>query len=130
MGVASGRQGQSYGILMTALKKGATDPRKGIRYDEYFLTPTQMKSNFKDLYNYAKGHPGLMFVAAYTMHNRGDVGLGAACNACRYSSTQLACFIGSCDTWGIPLNVVFEDYFDKAVIKSYQSHMERYSMLS
>ena len=130
MGVASGRQGQSYGIVMTALKKGATDPRKGIRYDEYFLTPTQMKSNFKDLYNYAKRHPGLTFVAAYTMHNRSDVGLGAARNTCRHSSTQLARFISSCDTWGVPRNVVFEDYFDKAVRKSYQSHIEGYSMLS
>ena len=50
MGVASRRQGQSYGIVTIALKKGFTDPRTGIRYDEHFLTPDQMKRNFKDLY--------------------------------------------------------------------------------
>ena len=40
MGVASSRQGQSYGTVTVALKKGVTDPRTGIRYDEHFLTPT------------------------------------------------------------------------------------------
>ena len=130
MGVASGRQGQSYGIVTMALKKGATDPRTSISYDEHFLVPTQMKSNFKDLYDYAKMHPGLTFVVAYTMHKGGDTGLGAARNACGYSSTQLAGFFGSCDIGGVPCNVVFEDYFDRVVRKSYQSHIKGYSMLS
>ena len=35
MGVASGRQGQSYGIVTIALQKGATDPRTGITYNEH-----------------------------------------------------------------------------------------------
>ena len=68
MGVASGCQGQSYGIATIALKKGFTDPRMGIRYDEHFLTPDQMKRNFKDLYDYARAHPDLTFVVAYTLH--------------------------------------------------------------
>ena len=68
MGVASGRQGQSYGIVKMALKKGFTDPRTGIRYYKHFLTPTQIKVNFKDLYGYARSYPGLMFVVAYTMN--------------------------------------------------------------
>ena len=41
IGVASGRQEQSHGIVTMALKKGATDPRTGIRYDEHFLMPTR-----------------------------------------------------------------------------------------
>ena len=64
MGVVSGRQGQSYGIVTIALKKGFTDPRTGIKYEEHFLTLTQMKVNFKDLYGYARSHPGLTFVIA------------------------------------------------------------------
>ena len=82
MGIASGRQEQSHGIVTMALKKGATDPRTGIRYDEHFLTPTQMRSNFKDLHDYARTHPALTFVVAYTMHKRGDARLGAGPNAC------------------------------------------------
>ena len=74
MGVASGRQGQSYGIVTIALKMGFTEPRTGIRYDEHFLTPMQMKVNFKDLYGYTTSHPGLTFVAAYTMHTHGNQG--------------------------------------------------------
>ena len=34
-GVASGRQGQSYGIVTITLQKGATDPRTGITYNEH-----------------------------------------------------------------------------------------------
>ena len=130
MVVASGRQGQSYGSIMMILKKGATDPRRGIQYDKHFLMPTQMKSNFKDLYNYAKTHSGLTFVVVYTMHKCGDAGLGAACNACGDSSTQLSGFFGSCEIWGVPCNVVFEGYFNRVVRKSYQSYMKGYSMLS
>ena len=58
-----------------------------------------MRSNFKDLYDYARAHLGLTFVVAYTMHKPGDAGLGAARNACGYSSTQVAGFLGSCDIW-------------------------------
>ena len=82
MGVASGRQGQSYGTVTTSLEKGATDPRTGIRFYEHFLTATQMKSNFKDLYRYVRAHPGLTFVVEYSMHKSNDAGLGAARNAC------------------------------------------------
>ena len=89
-----------------------------------------MRSNFKDLYDNARAHLGLMFVVAYTMHKPGDAGLGAARNACGYSSTQVAGFFGSCDIWRVQRNVVFEDYLDKVVRKSYQSHMKGYSMLS
>ena len=113
-----------------ALKKGVTDPRTGIRYDEHFLTPTQMRLNFKDLYDYARAYPRLTFVVAYTMHKRGDVRMGAAHSACEYSSNQLADFFGSCNTWEIPHNVVFEDYFDSLVKKIYRGHMKKYSMLS
>ena len=102
MGVASGRQGQSYGIVTIALKMGFTEPRTGIRYDEHFLTPMQMKVNFKDLYGYATSHPGLTFVAAYTMHTHGNPRLGPTHNTCDYNSTQLANFFGSCDIWGVP----------------------------
>ena len=112
MGVASGRQGQSYGIVTIALKKCFSDPRTGIRYDEHFLTPTQMKMNFKDLYHYARFHSGLTFVVAYTMHVRGNPRLVPAHNSCGYNSTQLANVFGSCDIWGVPSNVVFEDHFD------------------
>ena len=115
MGVASGRQGQSYGIVTIALQKGATDPRTGITYNEHYLTPEQIKANFKDLYDYARKHPSLTFVVAYTMHVRGNPRLGSARNACGYTSYQLANFFGSCDVWGIPRNVVFEDHFDKVV---------------
>ena len=121
MGVASGRQGQSYGIVTIALKKGFTDPRTGIRYDEHFLTPDQMKRNFKDLYDYARMHPDLTFVVAYTLHKQGNPRMGPAHNACGYHSFQLARFFGSCDAWGIPLNIVFEDYFDRVVRKGLHS---------
>ena len=117
MEVASERQGQSYRIVTIALKKGFTDPRTGIRYEKHFLTPAQMKTNFKDLYDYARSHPGLTFVVAYTMHARGNPRLGLACNTCGYSSTQLAGFFSSCDIWGVPRNVVFEEYFDRVVYR-------------
>ena len=91
MGVASGRQGQSYGIVTIALKKGFTDSRTGIRYDEHFLTSTQMKVNFKDLYSYARSHPGLTFVVAYTKHAHSNPELGPAHNACSYNSTTTCC---------------------------------------
>ena len=106
MGVASGRQGQSYGIVTIALKKGFTDPRTGIRYDEYFLTTDQMKINFKDLYDYARAHPDLTFVVAYTLHKQGNPRMGPAHNACGYNSFQLARF-----------NIVFEAYFDRVARK-------------
>ena len=109
-GVASGRQGQSYGIVTIALQKGATDPRTGITYNEHYLTPEQIKANFKDLYDYARKHPSLTFVVVC-----GNPRLGSARNACGYTSYQLANFFGSCDVWGIPRNVVFEDHFDKVV---------------
>ena len=118
MGVASGRQGQIYGIVTIALKKGFRDPRKGIRYDEHFLTPDQMKRNFKGLYDYARTHPDLTFLVAYTLHKQG---LGPAPNACGYDSFQLARCFGSCDAWGIPLNIVFENYFDRVARKGLHS---------
>ena len=121
MGVASGRQGQSYGIVTIALKKGFTNPRTGIRYDKYFLTLTQMKVNLKDSYSYARSDPGLTFVVAYTMHARGNPRPVPAHNAYDYNSTQFANFFGSCDIWGVPSNVVFEDHFDRVV---YQCSMQ------
>ena len=89
------------------LNKGTADPRTSIRYDEHFLTPTQMRPNFKDFYDYARVHPGLMFAVVYTMHKHSEAGLGAIHNACRYSSTQLSDFFGSCDIWGVLHNMVF-----------------------
>ena len=121
IGIASGHQGQSYGIVMIALKKGFTDPRMGIRYDKHFLTPDQMKRNFKDLYNYARTHPDRTFVVAYTLYKQGNPHMGPAHNACGYDSFQLARFFGSCDVWGIPLNIVFEDYFDRVARKGLHS---------
>ena len=47
MGVASSRQGQSYGFVTIALEKGHADLRAGIRHDKHFLTPQQTKKNFK-----------------------------------------------------------------------------------
>ena len=47
MGIASSRQGQSYGFVTIALEKGHADLRAGIRYDKHFLTPQQTKKNFK-----------------------------------------------------------------------------------
>ena len=80
-----------------------------------------MKVNFKNLYRYARSHPGLTFVVAYTMHVRGNPRLGPDHNACGYNSTQLANVFGSCDIWGVPSNVVFEDHFDRVV---YQRSMQ------
>ena len=117
MGVASGRQRQSYGIVTMALKKGFINPWTGIRYDENFLAPTQMKVNFKDLYGYARSPPGLTFVVAYTMHALCNPRLDPVHNACEYNSTQLANIFGSCDTWVVPSNVVFEDHFDRVVYR-------------
>ena len=117
MGVASGCQGQSYSIVMIALKESFTDPRTGIRYDEHFLTPDQMKRNFKDLYDYARAHPDLTFVVVYTLHKQGNPRMCPVHNACGYNSFQLARFFGSCDAWGIPLNITFEDYFDRVARK-------------
>ena len=88
MGIASGRLGQSYGAVTIGLKKGFTKPRTSIRYDEHFLTPMQMKVNFKDLYGYATSHPGLTFVAAYTMHTHGNPRLGPAHNTTTLLSLQ------------------------------------------
>ena len=87
MGVASGRQGKSYGIVTMALKKSYTDLRTNITYDEHFLTPTQTKTNFKDLCNYARCHPNLTLVVAYTMQVRSNSRLGPAHNTCGYNST-------------------------------------------
>ena len=108
MGAASGRQVQSYDIVTIALKKGFTDPRTGIRYEEHFLTPYQMKRNFKDLYDYSRTHPDLTFVLAYTLHKQGNPRMGPAHNACGYDSFQLARFFGFCDVWGIPLQRLFK----------------------
>ena len=73
-----------------------------------------MKTDFKDLYNYAR-YPCLKFVVAYTMYARDNPGLRPAHNACGYNSTQLANVFGSCDIWEVPRNVIFEDYFDRVV---------------
>ena len=100
MGVASGRQGQSYGIVTIALKKGFTDSRTGIRYDEHFLTSTQMKVNFKDLYSYARSHPGLTFVVAYTKHCAQQPRARSG-----PQRVQLQLYY----------NVLFEDHFDRVV---------------
>ena len=115
MGIAFGKHRQSYGIVTIAPKKGFTDPRTGIRYYLHFLIPTQMKVNFKDLYGYARSLPGLTFVVAYTMHARGNIRLGPTHSERGYNSTQLANCFGSCDIWGVPSNVVFEDHLDMVV---------------
>ena len=121
MGIASWRQGQSYGIVTIALKKAFTDPRTGIRYDEHFLTPDLMKRNFKDQHDYARTHLDLTFVVAYTLHKQGNPPMGPPQNACGYDSFQLARFFGSCDAWAIPLNIVLEDYFDRVARKGLHS---------
>ena len=126
IGVASGRQGQSYGIVTIALKKGFTDPRTGITYDEHSVTPTQMEVNFKDLYGYVRSHPGLTFIVAYTMHARSNPRLHPAHNACGYNPTQLANFFGSCDIWGVTSNVVFEDQFDRMVYRHSMQPVRRH----
>ena len=79
------------------------------------MTITLMKVNIKDLYGYATAHLGLTFVVAYALDTRSNPGLGPTHNACCYNSTQLARFFGSCDIWGVPRNVVFEDHFDRVV---------------
>ena len=126
IGVASGRQGQSYRIVTIALKKGFTDPKTGTGYDEHSLTPTQMKVSFKDLYGYSSSHPGLMFVVAYTVHARSNPRLHPAHNACGYNSTQLVNFFGSCDICGVPSNVVFEDQFDGMVYRHCMQPVRRH----
>ena len=80
-----------------------------------------MKVNLKDLYGYARSHLGLTFVVTYTMHVHGNPRLGPAHNTCGYNSAQLANVFGSCDIWGVPSNVVFEDHFDREV---YQHSMQ------
>ena len=62
-------------------------------------------------------HPDLTFVVAYTLHKQGYPRMGPPHNACGYDSFQLARIFGSCDAWGIPLNIVFEDYFDRVARK-------------
>ena len=121
MEVASGRQGQSYGIVTIVLKKGFTDPSTGIRYNKHFLMPTQMKTNSKDLHGYARAHPGLTFVIVYIMHKCSNPRLGPAHNACSYNSTQIANFFGSSDIWGVTCNVVFKDHFDRVVYSMHQA---------
>ena len=121
MGVVSGCHWQSYSMVTIALKKGFTDPRTGVRYDEHFLTPDQMKRDFKELYDYARTRLDLTFVVAYTLYKQGNPHMGPAHNACGYDSFQLARFFGSCDVWGIPLNIVFEDYFDRMARKGLHS---------
>lgn len=90
IGVASSRQGQSYGFVTIALEKGHADVRTGIRYDKHFLTPQQTKKNFKQFYGYARQHPGLTFAVAYTMHTRSSTRMGSSHYACRYTSTRVA----------------------------------------
>ena len=91
MEVSSDRQEQSYKIVTIALKM-LYCPRTGITHEEHFLAPTQMKVNFKELYSYARSHPGLTFVVACTMHARDKPRLGLVHNACGYNSTKLENF--------------------------------------
>ena len=109
MGVASGRQGQGYGIVTIALKKGFTDPRTGIRYNEIFWRLSRWRQILRVCTT------RLTLVVAYTMHACSDPTLGLTHNACGYNSTQLANFFESCDIRGVPRNVVFEDNFDQVV---------------
>ena len=54
MGAASGRGEQSYGVVTIALEKGHTDPKAGIRYDQYFLTTQQRKAHFNEFFGHAR----------------------------------------------------------------------------
>ena len=90
MGVASGRQEQSYGIVTIAIEKGHPDSRVDIRYDEHFLTPQKMKTKFMLMQsNTLIQHPD---VAAYTIKTRSDPRMGSSYNACSSNSTHLAIF--------------------------------------
>ena len=80
LGVTSGRQGQSYDIVTIALLKDYTDPKMGISYDEHFLTPPQMKANFREFYGYTRQHPDLTFVVSYSMHTRSGPKMGTLHN--------------------------------------------------
>lgn len=89
-GQASGLQGQSYGLITTDLTK----PRPS-------RTPQQIIKEINKFYEFAKAHPELEFLVAYTAEGY---------NLCGYSSKDLAKMFASFD---IPENVVFNDGFSK-----------------
>lgn len=90
-GQASGLQGQSYGLITTDLTTSKFPSR----------SKSEILIEINKLYEFAKAHPELEFLVAYTAEGY---------NLCGYSSEDLAKMFASFD---IPENVVFNDGFSK-----------------
>ena len=88
-GQASGLQGRSYGLITTELRT----------YKNPSRSPEEILNEIKKFYDFARLHPELEFLVAYTANGF---------NLCGYTSKQLANIFSTVE---IPDNVVFNDTF-------------------
>lgn len=93
-GQARGRQGQSYAIVTKDLTKD---------YNKPSVTKEEINKEIIILYKYAREHPELNFLIAYS---------GTGTNLNNYSNQEMA---GLFITGDIPNNIVFEESFYKLI---------------
>lgn len=91
-GKSKGRQGNSYAIITKDLTKNVHPS----------ISPSYIKEQIRELYEYAKINPNLDFLIIYS---------GNGINLNGYSNQEMAEFFSSVDN--IPSNIIFEEEFIK-----------------
>ena len=119
MGVSRGFQGQSYGIPTVALKSNTVDTVSGKLYKNCKFSKAEIIENIGEFIRDVKKHNDFYFFVAYTMYAI-EQNSRPAVNLCCYSSVELtemfAKAIVENGDFFIPNNVVFEEFFWRAIV--------------
>jgi hypothetical protein len=103
--VGRGLKNQSYALVTKNLTAGFVEKQTGIKYEkagEKSLTPEQIQSNIKELYDFAKQNPDKEFLVAYRVDGKKNLN--------GYTDQDMADMFSA---FPIPDNIVFEEEFSK-----------------
>jgi predicted SprT family Zn-dependent metalloprotease len=103
--VGRGLKNQTYALVTKNLTAGFVEKETGIKYEkagEKSLTPEQIESNIKELYNVALQNPDKEFLVAYSVDDKKNLN--------GYTDQDMANMFSA---FPIPNNMVFEEGFSK-----------------
>lgn len=113
-GKGRGIQGQSYALVTKNLTQNYLEKETNIlykRYGERSVSLEQIKSNIKDLYDYANNNKHLEFIVVYTFEGK---------NLNGYNGLEI---FDAFNSYEIPDNIVFNDSF-KIMFEMLDSEIE------
>jgi hypothetical protein len=114
--VGRGLKNQTYALVTKNLTAGFVEKETGIKYEkagEKSLTPEQIESNIKELYNVALQNPDKEFLVAYSVDDKKNLN--------GYTDQDIANMFSA---FPIPNNMVFEEGFSKLLFAKKEEIVE------